>query len=429
MKISISGIRGIYGTDFFPNDVLRFCDGFSKLIKNGKCVIGRDTRTTGNMIEKLVSATLLERGIDVHNLGVIPTPVVFRKAKEIGAGIIITSSHNPLNWNGLKFIIDGRGITLDELEIVKNGKNLDRSKIGKEIISESNYISDAVNIIGKVKQAQQITVDLGGGAAKNIAPKLLQEIGCQVETINEELESCSRGPDPTSDKLLDLVSKTKSLGFAFDLDSDRVILVMNGEKKSPDITLGLGVVKAIKLGIKKFVLSLDSSLAVEKFIIKNGGKVWRSKVGEANVIQMMIENDAEAGGEGSSGGFILKKFNMCRDGLLTSGLIASMIDNESIQKNIEFFESFSQIRDKVSVESILHEKIIERLAEKLEEKYKINQLDGIKITINENTWSLIRKSNTEDIIRISTESNDKQLLEKIQKEMIDIVKSCYEEIK
>jgi len=204
---------------------------------------------------------------------------------------------------------------------------------------------------------------------------------------------------------------------------------MNGEKKSPDITLGLGVVKAIKLGIKKFVLSLDSSLAVEKFIIKNGGKVWRSKVGEANVIQMMIENDAEAGGEGSSGGFILKKFNMCRDGLLTSGLIASMIDNESIQKNIEFFESFSQIRDKVSVESILHEKIIERLAEKLEEKYKINQLDGIKITINENTWSLIRKSNTEDIIRISTESNDKQLLEKIQKEMIDIVKSCYEEIK
>ena len=429
MKISISGIRGIYGTDFFPNDVLRFCDGFSKLIKNGKCVIGKDTRTTGDMIEKLVSATLLERGIDVHSLGVIPTPVVFRKAKEIGAGIIITSSHNPLNWNGLKFIIDGRGITLDELEIVKNGKNLDRSKIGKEIISESNYISDAVNIIGKVKQAQQITVDLGGGAAKNIAPKLLQEIGCQVETINEELESCSRGPDPTSDKLLDLVSKTKNLGFAFDLDSDRVILVMNGEKKSPDITLGLGVVKAIKLGIKKFVLSLDSSLAVEKFIIKNGGKVWRSKVGEANVIQMMIENDAEAGGEGSSGGFILKKFNMCRDGLLTSGLIASMIDNESIQKNIEFFESFSQIRDKVSVESILHEKIIERLAEKLEEKYKINQLDGIKITINENTWSLIRKSNTEDIIRISTESNDKQLLEKIQKEMIDIVKSCYEEIK
>ena len=429
MKISISGIRGIYGVDFFPKDILKFCDGFSKLIKNGKCVIGRDTRTTGEMIEKLVSATLLERGIDVHNLGIVPTPVVFRKAKEIGAGIIITSSHNPLEWNGLKFIIDGRGITLDELEIVKNEKNLKRTKIGKEFSSESNYISDAVKIIGKLNKTQQVTVDIGGGAAKTVAPKLLHEIGCQVKTINDELDKCSRGPDPTSDKLVDLVSKTKNLGFAFDLDSDRVILVINGEKKSSDITLGLGVVKAIKLGIKKFVLSIDSSLAVEKYIIKHGGEVWRSKVGEANVIQMMIKNNAEAGGEGSSGGFILKEFNMCRDGLLTSGLIASMNDDKSIQENIEFFESFSQIRNKISVESNLHDKVIEKIAKKIETKYEIDQLDGIKISINENTWSLIRKSNTEDIIRISTESNDNQLLQKIQKEMIKNVEYCYEEIK
>ena len=429
MKISISGIRGVYGKDFIPSDVIKFCDGFSRLIKNGKCVIGRDTRITGEMIEKLVSATMLERGIDVYNLGIIPTPVVFRKAKEIGAGIIITSSHNPLEWNGLKFILDGRGITEKELNVVKNERNLDRPQIGKEIIAESDYISDAVEIIGQLDQTQHVTLDIGGGAAKSVAPELLKKIGCKVTTINEELEESSRGPDPTVDKLIELVDKTKNIGFAFDLDSDRVILVMNGEKKSSDITLGLGVVKAIKLGIKKFVLSVDSSLAVEKYIISHGGKVWRTKVGEANVIQTMIENDAEAGGEGSSGGFILKKFNMCRDGLLTSGLIASMIDDESIQKDIEFFESFSQIRDKVSVESVLHEKVIAGLTKKIKEKYEINQLDGIKISINENTWSLIRKSNTEDIIRVSTESNDKQMLENIQKEMIANVKSCYEEIK
>jgi phosphomannomutase len=429
VKISISGIRGMYGKDFFPEDVIKFCNGFSKLIKTGKCAIGMDTRETGEMIQKLVSATMLERGIDVYNLGIVPTPVVFRKAREIGAGIVITSSHNPLEWNGLKFIIDGRGITLDELEIVKNGKNLDKKDIGEEIISDSNYISDAVKIIGKLNKPQQVTIDIGGGAAKTIAPKLLQEIGCQVETINDELDGCSRGPDPTSNELTELVSKTKDLGFAFDLDSDRVILVMNGVKKSSDITLGLGVVKAIKLGIKKFVLSIDSSLAVEKYIIQHGGEVWRSKVGEANVIQMMIENNAEAGGEGSSGGFILKDFNMCRDGLLTSGLIASMIDDESIQKDIEFFESFSQIRDKVPIESSLHDKIITETAKKIEKKYKINQLDGIKISIDGNTWSLIRKSNTEDIIRISTESNDRELLVKIQKEMIKMVENCYEEIK
>ena len=429
VKISISGIRGVYGTDFLPNDVLRFCDGFSKLIKNGKCAIGRDTRTTGDMIEKLVSATMLERGIDIQNLGITPTPVVFRKAKEIGAGIIITASHNPLEWNGLKFIIDGRGITEEELEIVKNEKNSYRERIGKETFVESKYVSDAVDIIGKLKHVKYVTVDIGGGAAKDIAPQLLKNIGCNVTTINDELQRCSRGPDPTSNELKELVDKTKDIGFAFDLDSDRVIVVINGEKKSSDITLGLGVVKAIKLGIKKFVLSLDSSLAVEKYIINHGGKVWRSKVGEANVIQTMIENDAEAGGEGSSGGFILKKFNMCRDGLLTSGLIASMIDDESIQKDIEFFESFSQIRGKVSIESSLHDKIITEIVKKIEGKYEISQLDGIKISIDDNTWSLIRKSNTEDIIRISTESNDRELLVKIQKEMIKMVENCYEEIK
>ena len=419
----------MYGNDFVPSDVIKFCDGFSRLIKNGKCVIGRDTRTTGEMIEKLVSATMLERGIDVYNLGISPTPVVFRKAKEIGAGIIITSSHNPLEWNGLKFILDGRGITEKELNVVINERNLERPKIGKEIIAESDYVSDAVEIIGQLDQTQHVTLDIGGGAARSVAPELLKKIGCEVTTINEELEESSRGPDPTADKLIELVDKTKNVGFAFDLDSDRVILVMSGEKKSSDITLGLGVVKAIKLGIKKFVLSVDSSLAVEKYIIAHGGKVWRSKVGEANVIQTMIENNAEAGGEGSSGGFILKKFNMCRDGLLTSGLIASMIDDESIQKDIEFFESFTQIRDKVSIESTLQEKVIAELTKKLKEKYEINQLDGIKISINENTWSLIRRSNTEDIIRVSTESNDKQMLENTQKEIIASVKSCYEEIK
>ena len=429
MKISISGIRGVYGTDFFPQDVIRFCDGFSKLIKNGKCVIGRDTRTTGEMIEKLVSATLLEKGIDVQILGVTPTPVVFRKARELGAGIVITSSHNPLEWNGLKFIIEGRGITEKELEIVKNERNSNRPKLGKESIGISNYVSDAVKVIGKLKQEKYVTVDIGGGSAKYVAPELLKEIGCQVTTINDELGTCTRGPDPTTDELTELINKTKQVGFAFDLDSDRMILVMNGKKKSSDITLGLGVVKAIKLGIKKFVLSLDSSIAVEKYITNHGGKVWRSKVGEANVIQKMIENDAEAGGEGSSGGFILKKFNMCRDGLLTSGLIASMIGDETIQNDIEFFESFSQIRDKISVESNLHDRLISEIAERLGTKYEINQLDGIKIEINENTWSLIRKSNTEDIIRISTESNDKQLLEKVQKEMIEIVNDCHEQIK
>ena len=308
-------------------------------------------------------------------------------------------------------------------------EDFEKKFIGKEENLKSDYIDEADKIIGKILDSPQVTVDIGGGAAKEVAPKLLQKIGCQVIEINQELHNCSRGPDPTSDNLSDLVGATTKIGFAFDLDSDRVILVMNGEKKSSDLTLALGVVKAIKLGIKKFVLSLDSSLAIEKYIINNSGQVWRSKIGEANVIQAMLENNADAGGEGSSGGFILKNFNMCRDGILTSGLIASMINDENLQNDIEFFESFSQIRDKVSVESDLHEKILDGIKRELEEKYEISELDGIKIMIDKNTWSLIRKSNTEDIIRISSESNDKHLLDKTQKEMLKIVESCYEKIR
>ena len=120
---------------------------------------------------------------------------------------------------------------------------------------------------------------------------------------------------------------------------------------------------------------------------------------------------------------------MCRDGLLTSGLIASMLDDESMKKDIQFFESYSQMRDKIPIESNMHDKVIECLAKKLGGEYEINELDGIKINIDKNTWSLIRKSNTEDIIRVSSESNNKQILEDVQNKMLGSVKICYEEIK
>ena len=118
MKISISGVRGIYGTDLSPKNIFEFCNNFSSLIESGKCVIGRDTRPTGKMILDSVSATLMQNGIDVYNLGMVPTPVVFRESRKYGAGIMVTSSHNPIEWNGLKFILNGKGINEDELDLV-----------------------------------------------------------------------------------------------------------------------------------------------------------------------------------------------------------------------------------------------------------------------------------------------------------------------
>ena len=198
---------------------------------------------------------------------------------------MITSSHNPLEWNGLKFIVNGRIINENELKEVTTDHKHQKTNIGSETSIESNYVDEAVKLIGKTSSHPKVTVDIGGGAAKNIAPTLLEKIGCDVLTINEDVNQTSRGPDPTADDLDDLVSNTKNrdIGFAFDLDGDRLVVVKDGKKQNPDVTLGLGVAKALDLGYKKFVLSLDTSIAIEKYITKRGGTVKRSAVGEANV--------------------------------------------------------------------------------------------------------------------------------------------------
>ena len=429
MKISISGVRGIYGKDLSPKNILEFCNNFSTLIKSRKCVIARDTRPTGKIILDNVSAVLMQNGIDVYNLGIAPTPIVFREAKKYGAGIMVTSSHNPIEWNGLKFILEGRGINEDELAIVKTKQVIKKEKLGKEILIESDYITEAAKIIGNIKNNPEVVVDLGGGAAKNTVPELLNKIGCTVKIINNDLQHSTRGPDPTTDSLSDLIKNTKKIGFAFDLDSDRMVMVIDGKKRSPDLTLGLGIVKAIHLGYKKFVLSIDSSIGIEKYIIEHGGQVWRSKVGEANVMQQILINNADAGGEGSSGGFILPEFTMCRDGILTSGLVASMLDEKEFQDAVDLFDKYFQIRTKISIPILYHDKTIERLQEKLHVKYETDLLDGVKIKINDDSWALIRKSNTEDIIRLSLESNDMNIIKEKHSEITNLVNESYEEIK
>ena len=432
MKKTISGIRGIFGKDLHLKDVIEFSNNFSSLIKSQKCVIGRDTRPSGKMIQETISAVLMKNGIDVFDLGMVPTPVVFREARKYGAGIVISSSHNPIEWNGMKFILDGRGINEKELPQIINHQEILKSKIGKIKKIESTYIEDARKIIGNIENSPKIVIDNGGGAAKDFAATLLKNIGCDVEVINKELLGCSRGPDPTSDKLIELtnISKDKEIAFAFDLDGDRLVVVRKGKKQTPDVTLGLGIAKSLELGYKKFVLSMDTSISIEKFIKEKGGTVVRSKVGEANVIEEMLKNNSQAGGEGSSGGFILPEFNYCREGILTSGLISSMLENSKFSEILNYMESYFQIREKVEIDSNYHDRLIENIKNNLIKKYsEIDTRDGIKAIIDENTWILIRKSNTEDIIRISGESNDEEKCKKIINNTIEMVKENYDKIK
>ena len=414
------------------NDVLKFSNNFSVLIKSKKCVVGTDTRLSRNIIAETVKAGLMQCGVDIYNLGVVPTPVVFRESQKYGAGIVVTASHNPTEWNGLKMLIDGKGINQEQLDLITNEQVTNKSKIGLENNINSAYVDEAAQIIGKVSDSPKVIVDVGGGSAKNIASSLLQKIGCDVITINNDLEKSSRGPDPTSDPLDELVSKSKDvdIGFAFDLDADRLVVVKNGKKLSSDSTLGLGVAKALELGCKNFVLSLDTSISIEKYIKKKGGTVFRSKVGEVNVIEKIVETQSCAGGEGSSGGFIFPDFNFCRDGILTSGLIVSLMRKDEFSDVLNLMEKYHQIREKIEVGLEYQEKVLKNLFDVLKEKYRnLQTLDGIKVIIDEDSWFLIRKSNTENIIRISTESNSLEDARNIHLQTKELVKQSYEQIK
>ncbi len=413
MKISVSGIRGEYGNDLLPTDVGKFTRSFAAtLIKtNNSCIVSRDTRPSSQILAYSTLTSLLEQGIKVFYLDIAPTPITFREARKHKGGIIITASHNPLDWNGLKFILNGRGISEQDLEGLIVGKEHRPSEPGSLFRTTSSYVDDVLNFMQDRNHSpkKKIGLDPGGGAACRHINMLFHELGYGYLAINDVYGISSRGTDPTVEHLHELgslVTNNKlSLGFAFDLDGDRVVVVDRyGRKMEPDATLLLCVGAAIDQGARKFVVSLDTSLALEKFIKYSGGEIVYSKVGEANVVSKMIETGADAGGEGSSAGYISPNFNMCRDGLLASALISSL-EEEKQDDYLNFIRTYKQQRSKINVPNSAKFKIINELVEPLRKIASETILDdGIKALLDENSWILVRPSNTEDILRISVES-------------------------
>jgi phosphomannomutase len=447
MKISISGIRGIYGVDLSLHEIIRFTRLFASLIKleGRKCVLAQDTRPSSRVISQTVSASLMEQDIDVYNFDVAPTPIVFREARKYGSGFVVTASHNPFEWNGLKFIIKGRGIFEDELHTMLKKTALSSEsataatsatgKLGRSFDCISEYVNEIVNFVEKstYNRTLKLGLDLGGGATCGYANDLFKKLGSKFYSINDVHGVTSRGPDPTADYLNELcmlvIANELDFGFAFDLDGDRLVVVNRmGEKLSSDATLLICIASAINLGMKKFVTSIDTSIAVEKFIKDHGGRFDFSKVGEANVVSKMLEVDAEAGGEGSSAGFIMPKFNMCRDGFLASAIISSL-DKKEIDEYLDFSSQYVQIRSKISADSSLHRKVIEELTDSFTaESSAVLTIDGIKAIIDDDSWILVRPSNTEHAIRISIESK-KANIQSLYKKTREKVQFTYDQIK
>jgi phosphomannomutase len=429
LKVSISGVRGIYGTDLNLHEVARFAGLFANVVKSGRCAIAQDTRPSGRIIAQVVSASLMAAGIDVYNLGVAPTPAAFREARKYGAGIIITASHNPLEWNGLKFIIEGRGLFEKELESMLSSSVKISPAAGREYPATTSYVDDVAQLVGT--GTGRVGIDAGGGAACGYGEQLFKKMGHKYFSINGVAGVSSRGPDPTSDELADLralvLLQKLDNGYALDLDGDRLVVVNEkGEKLNPDATLLLCVARAIELGARNYVTSIDSSVAIEKYVKERGGRMTRSKVGEANVVDKMLEVGADAGGEGSSAGFIMPRFNMCRDGLLAAATI-STLDKKTAYDCLSFASQFAQVRSKIAADSAMHAKVIERLPDVL--KSESSQLitgDGVKAIIDEDSWVLVRPSNTEHAIRVSVESRADKA-QSLYKTMSEKVQRVYEE--
>ena len=435
MKISISGVRGVYGQDLNLHEVNRFAGQFACLIKSSMCVVARDTRPSSTIIAQIVIASLMAAGINVYNLGIAPTPAAFREARKYGAGIIVTASHNPLEWNGLKFIIDGRGLFEHELdEMLKMTRDHHPDKFGNEFQISSNYPDVVAEMAKSNTGAIKVGIDTAGGAACGYAEYLFKKLGLKYYSINGIAGISSRGPDPTIDELVDLralVTANKlAHGFGLDLDADRLVVVNSeGKKLSPDMTLLLCIARALEMGLKRFVTSIDTSIAIEKYIHNRNGKIVAySKVGEANVVSKMLDVNAEAGGEGSSAGFIMPKINMCRDGLLAAAMI-STLDKKTVDECLKVASQFVQIRSKIVANSSLHKTVIEKLPDVFKsDSCSILIEDGVKAIMDEDSWILIRPSNTEHVIRISVESRGEKA-QTIYKKASEKVQTVYDQVR
>ena len=446
MKVSISGIRGVFGShDLTLYEIVKVSRLFAQsLVGQGdRCILGRDTRPSSTAISKIVTASLMQEGVDVYDLSVAPTPMVFRESRRYEGGCIVTASHNPLEWNGLKFVLKGRGIFENELQDMLNCSPVKETEItsnyGKPFQAISNYENEVVDLTkasGDSTKRIKVGLDPGGGSTCGFVNKLFKNLGYRFYSINDTYGMSSRGTDPTIDSLSDLASLVVAngldFGFAFDIDGDRLVVVdKNGKKLSPDTTLLLCLASSLNLGMKKFVTSIDTSISIEKFARRYGSasvKFDYSKVGESNVVSKMLGVEADAGGEGSSAGFIMPKFNMCRDGFLACAIISSL-DTKMIGECIEFARQYAQIRTKIALPSDQHRRIIEKLIDIFKrDSSEILTIDGVKAILDDDSWALVRPSNTEHAIRVSVESRAYEV-QGLHEEIVNKVRTVYDAYK
>lgn len=436
LMVSVSGIRGIVGDGLDPNELVKYSSAFADFCGKGKIVIGRDSRITGEMVKNIVTGTLLAKGFDVVDIGICPTPTVLFNTRHLNAsgGIAITASHNPNQWNALKLLnSNGEFMTKEEnaemLEYLDASVNnySDWENVGKLSYYEegiNNHIEkilsrDVFDIEAIRKKQFKVLLDCVNGAGSFVMPEFLEQLGCEV--IKSDCEKSGifpRLPEPIPENLTDTIKKIKSnnvdLGIVVDPDVDRLVLITEkGEPFGEEYTVAQAVRFVTNKQKGNVAVNLSTTRAVDDIASANSCEVYRSPVGEANVVSKMKEVDAVIGGEGS-GGIIYPDVLYGRDALTGTVII--------LQHLIEFGGTIGELKKAMPQYQILKDKIDisgkdpDSIINKMIERYSnetINTEDGLRIDF-EDHWVHLRKSNTEPIIRCITEA---KTLEESQKYM------------
>lgn len=411
MIVSASGVRGIVNRDLDLGTFIDFTRRFVKSTGSREFLIGRDTRSTGPLVSRVVASELLSRGATVVDYGVISTPALFRESRvRRKPAIMLSASHNEPEYNGLKFLVDGTGIGADSLapetdEEWKRETHFDLGGVTRR--TRVSYGDDLVKMFGEGScEGVAVALDLGGGAAISHAPDILKRLGCKVASINDTPGVFSRRIDPIADELellQELVRKKDcSIGLGFDCDGDRLAIVDgNGKKRSGDFVLTLALSQRLA-GSRgsDVVVSVDTTQAVDQVVKRQGGQVFRSRVGEANVVGLMKEKGITIGGEGSSGGLIDGSFNYCRDSMLAALAIIRALKARG-ERVYDEVKSYNQERVAISLRRADALRGIRLLAAKYE---GADTTDGVKIWTSSRSWVLIRVSGTEDVVRVSAEA-------------------------
>lgn len=422
--ITVSGVRGVVNKDLFESDAMNLALKFGNYLRGGKVAVANDTRKTAQILKNAVISGLLMAGCTVSDLDYASTPAVFKEvaARNLDGGIMVTASHNPPDWNGLKFVIrPGRGVFENELEAIRNSQTMMSPKIGRVVPAKPVYLEILRNKAGKDSaKGVSVALDLAGGVGSLFIPNLVSGQGCQVHTIHGTPGIFPRTIDPTADTLTALsqmvISSDCDVGFAFDCDADRLVIVdAEGKKLNGDATLLICLKYFLENSRNRTVaVSVDTTLAAEDLVREYNGKVIHSKVGEPNVVRKIIENNCGAGGEGSSGGYIEPGFVMCRDGVYGTTTITQMIRSEGSLKNIlSQFSNYYQDRTNVKIDRSLGPVILREIA-KMEPD--ADTTDGVKLFPGSKSWVLIRPSNTENVIRVSAEAKSQQRANELVKD-------------